>query len=121
MKVLEGLVEVHDVHRCPPPPVHVWQILADFVREPTTYVVVGVEDIEGSSNADTCGEFGRGGEATAIAPKAPESCFGETGSNTSRGLSSPGGAMFGAEIKHPMAWQMTAFSLKPAPRIWDGL
>ncbi|CAM9684318.1 unnamed protein product [Pylaiella littoralis] len=96
-------------------------ILADFVREPTTYVVVGVEDIEGSSNADTCGEFGRGGEATAIAPKAPESCFGETGSNTSRGLSSPGGAMFGAEIKHPMAWQMTAFSLKPAPRIWDGL
>lgn len=123
---------VYNTHRPRPP--CVWQVLADFVREPTTYVIVGVENIERSSRIDTADTFGeedeRHGETPVSGPKvsagngatASGSIVGSSSSSSSRSIScSPRGVLFGAETKHPMKWQRTETSLMPAPRIWVGL
>lgn len=89
------------------------QVLADFARQPTTYVVVGVEDV-GLSTTTTTGSTAAAQPSVSNSPKtAPR--------RRSSGTISPGGGGFGAAVRHPMKWQMTESALKPAPRIWTGL
>lgn len=90
------------------------QVLADFARQPTTYVVVGVEDV-GLSTATATGTIDGADQPSVLGP--PTSAPKRRSSITS----SPGGGGFEAAVRHPMKWQMTESSLKPAPRIWTGL
>lgn len=97
------------------------QVIADFARQPTTYVVVGVEDVglrttTTSRSTDAAGqESGERGEPSVLSQQKTA-----RRRRSSRG-SSPGGGGFEAAVRHPMKWQMTESSLRPAPRIWVGL
>ena len=95
------------------------QILADFVREPTTYVVVGVENVGCDTNNSDDGDEGFAGDVDGIAPNAQPArkktvlwgsdwCY-------------LGGRTLGSEPRHPMKRKRTEQPLKPEPQVWDGL
>ncbi|CAM9648355.1 unnamed protein product, partial [Ectocarpus fasciculatus] len=90
-------------------------VLADFVREPTTYLVVGVEDIASD-------ESERHGEPPASAPEALENTDSVHGVESCGRLIScpPADRMLGAKVGHPMKWE-TRESLLPTPRSLVGM
>lgn len=109
------------------------QVLADFVREPTTYVVVGVEDVpRGTATDDACTRVAEDHDeapviTSTIARASDEEADPGQIENSPRRRSScssqgsSGEAGFGAAVRHPMKWEKTESLLTPAPRIWVGL
>ncbi|CAM9493752.1 unnamed protein product [Scytosiphon promiscuus] len=91
-------------------------VLAEFVREPITYVIVGVEDIETEAHDDAPG-------STLKASSGTDGAADEIVSRGGSGNSScpPGGGAFGVESIHPMKWDMMDSPPKPAPRVREGL
>eukprot|EP00904_Undaria_pinnatifida_P002103 jgi/Undpi1/11894/HiC_scaffold_4.g01593.m1 len=94
------------------------EILADFVREPTTYVVVGVENNgRDTANSDDSDE-GFATDLDGIASKTPpvrktvswgsDCCY-------------QGWRTLGSETRHPMKRKWMEQPLKPEPQVWDGL
>lgn len=96
------------------------QILADFVREPTTYVVVGVENV-GCDTNDTANSDDEGfaGDVDGIVSNT-QPARKKTGfwGNECCYL---GGRTLGSEPQHPMKRKRIEHPLKPEPRVWDGL
>lgn len=92
------------------------QVLADFVREPTTYLVVGVEDIDGD-------ESERHGEPPASTPEELENRDSISGvERCGRSISCPpADRMIGAKVGHPMKWATRESLLQPTPRSLVGL
>jgi len=104
------------------------QVIADFVRNPTTYVVVGVEDVPCGTTTDaskktseTHDEAPGRQSPVAGARNEIESSRRSRSCSSCSSQNSPGGGGLGAAVRHPMKWQMGESLLKPAPRIWVGL
>lgn len=105
-----------------------WQMLADFVREPTTYVVVGVEDVPCGTTTDASKKTSETHDEAPVrqspvagARNEIESSRRSRSCSSCSSQSSPGGGALGAAVRHPMKWQMGESLLKPTPRTWVGL